>query len=130
MENRQLKRILLVEDAPDIQMVTRVALEKLGGFEVEVCGSGGEAIEKAPSFAPDLILLDVMMPEMDGPSTLANLRKLPTVSEVPIVFITAKAGQEDLERFQEMGALDVIFKPFDPNMLAATILALWEKAQQ
>lgn len=126
MAARKLERILLVEDAPDIQLVIRVALEKLGGFTVEACASGKEALAKAPEFSPDMILLDVMMPEMDGPSTLEKLKKLPRMAAVPIVFMTAKAGREELFRFKEMGALDVLFKPFDPNSLAATLLALWE----
>ncbi len=130
MANGKLERILLVEDAPDIRLVIRVALERLGGFEVEACGSGREAIEKGPGFAPDMVLLDVMMPEMDGPATLAQLKDLPRFSEVPVVFMTAKAGQEEILRFKEMGVLDVLFKPFDPNSLAAKLLSLWESAQQ
>ncbi len=69
------------------------------------------------------------MPEMDGPATLEQLKQLPGAAGVPVVFVTAKAGKEELERFKAMGALDVIFKPFDPNTLAATLQALWEKAQ-
>ena len=126
----KLERILLVEDAPDIRLVIQVALERLGGFKVESCGSGQEAIEKGPAFAPDLVLLDVMMPEMDGPATLASLKNLPQFSEVPVVFMTAKAAQEEILRFKKMGALDVLFKPFDPNNLATMLLSLWETTQE
>lgn len=128
MTTGKLRKILLVEDAPDIQLVLRIALERLGGFEVRPCASGREAIAAAPAFAPDLILLDVMMPEMDGPATLEELKKLPEMGEVPVVFMTAKAGQEELARYRAMGAVDVLFKPFDPNTLAPTLLSIWESA--
>lgn len=120
----------MVEDDLDIQAVARVALETLGGFTVKMCSRGREALEVGEAFQPDLILLDVMMPEMDGPSTLQRLKELPGVSSVPVVFITAKAGKEEQERFKAMGALDVIFKPFDPNTLSTTLLNLWRQSRQ
>lgn len=125
MVDRELKRILYVEDERDIQAVARIALETVGGFTLEVCSSGREALEKAEAFGPDLLLLDVMMPEMDGPSTLAALRSLPATAEVPAVFMTAKVQPSEVRQYKELGALDVIAKPFDPMMLASVILEIW-----
>jgi CheY-like chemotaxis protein len=122
-----LQRILHVEDEPDIQEVARLTLESMGGFTVETCGSGQEALDKAPGFAPDLILLDVMMPGMDGPATLRELRKLPEIAETAIVFMTAKAQTHEIEEFKQMGAADVITKPFDPMTLSGQIRDIWEK---
>ena len=122
-----LQRILHVEDEPDIQEVARLTLESMGGFTVETCGSGQEALDKAPGFAPDLILLDVMMPGMDGPATLRELRKLPEIAETAIVFMTAKAQTHEIEEFKQMGAADVITKPFDPMTLSDQIRDIWEK---
>lgn len=93
----ELKKILYVEDEPDIQMIARVALENVGGFELMVCSSGPEAIEKAESFGPDLLLLDVMMPGMDGPSTLQELRKIPSIAKTPVMFMTAKVQPQEVE---------------------------------
>lgn len=120
-----LQRILMVEDEADIQVVASLALEAVGGFEVEVCSSGAEAIERAPQFAPDLLLLDVMMPEMDGPSTLQALRQLPQTAHTPVVFMTAKVQPQEVAYYKELGAVGVVSKPFDPMTLAATINDIW-----
>ncbi len=124
--NESLTRILYVEDEPDIQAVARLALEAVGGFTVEVCSSGAEALEKAPGFAPDLLLLDVMMPEMDGPCTLSALRTISGLEKTPAVFVTAKVQAEEVANLKALGALDVIAKPFDPMSLAAQITEIWE----
>jgi two-component system OmpR family response regulator len=125
MARTGLRRILCVEDEPDIQMVARLALEEIGGFKVEVCGSGAEAVERAPKLKPDLILLDVMMPDMDGPTTLEALRKLPEVAETPVIFMTAKVQAHEVVRYKELGALGVIAKPFDPMTLPETLKRMW-----
>lgn len=122
-----LERILYVEDEPDIQAVARLALEQLGGFRVELCSSGAEALEKVPLFKPDLILLDVMMPGMDGPSTLLALRGLPEARERPVVFMTAKVQPQEVEHYKQLGAVDVIPKPFDPMALADKVRAIWNR---
>lgn len=124
----ELKKILYVEDEPDIQMIARVALENVGGFEVCVCSSGAEAVDKAASFAPDLFLLDVMMPGMDGPTTLAELRKIPALSKTPAMFMTAKVQPQEVEFLKSLNIADVIAKPFDPMGLASTIRDSWAKA--
>ena len=86
----KLERILYAEDEPDIQAVAKLALEMVGGFTVQICNNGADALEKVTGFAPDLILLDVMMPGMDGPSTLQRLRADPATSNIPVIFLTAK----------------------------------------
>jgi CheY-like chemotaxis protein len=123
-----LNKILLVEDEPDIQTITQMALEMLGGFQVEVCSCGKDAIAAAPRYAPDLILLDVMMPGLDGPSTLKELRKIPSLARTPIVFVTAKVQRHEIEAYKTLGALDVISKPFDPMTLAANVRQIWQQA--
>jgi two-component system, OmpR family, response regulator len=120
-----LERILLVEDDPDIRLIASTALEGLGGFAVATAGSGREALELAPGFAPDLILLDIMLPEMDGPTTLLALREIPALEATPVIFLTARVFSSDLEQYKLLGALAVIGKPFDPLTLAEEIERLW-----
>ena len=124
MSTSPLRRILFVEDDPDIQVVATMALESLGGFTVLACGSGAEALSRFDEFAPELVLLDVMMPGMDGPATLAALRRLPA-GGVPVVFMTARVQAHEIADYRQMGAVDVIAKPFDPMTLAATVQAIW-----
>lgn len=121
-----LQRILYVEDEPDIQAVARLALENIGGFTVEICSSGQEALDKIAAFNPDLILLDVMMPGMDGPTTLKALRGNEFGSDTPVVFMTAKVQPQEIAYYKELGAVDVIPKPFDPIQLAPQVQAIWE----
>ena len=124
----ELQRILYVEDDPDIQAIARLALELVGGFTVEACSSGREALDKAPAFGPQLILLDVMMPGMDGPATLAALRALPEAVLAPVIFMTAKVHAGEVAHYESLGAAGVIAKPFDPMTLAETIRELWTRA--
>ncbi len=123
----KLTRILYVEDEPDIQMVARLALEALGGFTVEICSSGDEAQQRAPGFNPQLFLLDVMMPGMDGPSTLRMLRALPQFANTPVIFMTAKVQPNEIAGYKALGAVDVISKPFDPMTLANRVKEIWER---
>jgi len=120
-----LKRILYVEDEPDIQAVAKIALEAVGGFELKVCSSGQEALEVAAAFGPDLLLLDVMMPGMDGPTSLRALRKIPELTGTPAIFMTAKVQPDEIIAIKTAGVLDVITKPFDPMGLADQIKAVW-----
>lgn len=124
----ELKKILYVEDEPDIQMIARVALENVGGFELLVCSSGAEAVEKAAAFGPDMFLLDVMMPGMDGPTTLAELRKIPQLANTPVMFMTAKVQPQEVEFLKSLNVAEVIAKPFDPMGLANNIRESWAKA--
>ncbi len=125
---QELKNILYVEDEADIRAVARLALEAVGGFSVTICGSGAEALERAPDVRPDLILLDVMMPGMDGVDTLRALRDLPETATTPVIFMTAKAQQSEIRNFRELGALDVIPKPFDPMALSDQIRKIYRAA--
>ena len=113
-----------MEDDPDIQVVATMALESLGGFAVVSCGSGVEALSRFAEVSPDLVLLDVMMPGMDGPATLEALRQLPR-GDVPVVFMTARVQAHEVARYREIGAVEVIAKPFDPMTLAETVQAIW-----
>lgn len=127
MNTKELERILYVEDEPDIQTIARIGLEAVGGFTLKICSSGAEAIAAVTDFNPDLILLDVMMPDMDGPTTLAELRKLPATASTPVMFMTAKAQPQEIEYFKSLGALDTVAKPFDPISLSSHILEVWKK---
>jgi two-component system OmpR family response regulator len=122
-----LKRILYAEDEPLIQAVAKLALEKVGGFDVLICSSGSEALEKIVSFAPDLVLLDVVMPGMTGPATLQRLRQDPTTADIPVVFLTANALPSEVAHYKGLGAMDVVAKPFNPMTLAAQIKLIWDK---
>jgi len=123
-----LEKILYVEDDSDIQEIAKMALEAIGGFTVKICSSGQQALDEAPGFDPDFILLDVMMPGMDGPTTLGELRKLPGFESKPVVFMTAKVMQAEMDRYKELGAVDVIPKPFDPMTLSDRIRSVWKTA--
>lgn len=124
----ELKRILYVEDQPDIRAVTKVALEKVGGFELQICSGGEEALACAENFMPQLFLLDVMMPGMDGIETLKALHQLPDLSEVPVIFMTAKVQTNEVAEYMALGAIDVIYKPFDPMVISDQIKTVWKKS--
>lgn len=116
-----MTRILYVDDEADIREVAQMALELEPGFEVRICASGAEALEIAPQWRPDLILLDVMMPEMDGPAVLAGLRDIAETAATPVVFITARTQQQEVAQLRALGAEGVIAKPFDPMALAGQV---------
>ena len=113
----KLERILIVDDEEDIRLVCRLAVGRVGGWETLLASSGPEAVELAARERPDLILLDVMMPGTDGPETLSLLRARAETAEIPIVFLTAKVQQREVDRYLALGALGVIRKPFDPLAL-------------
>ncbi len=123
----ELKRILHVEDDRSIQAVAKLALETLGGFEVLSCLSGQEALDQVQGFNPDFIRLDVMMPGMDGPATLSKLRELVDIEQVPVAFMTAKVQPQEIEQYRQLGAREVIVKPFDPMTLAAQVRSIWSR---
>ncbi len=123
---RALKRILHIEDVPSIQIVTRIALERIGGFEVLSCASAQAALAEVRAFAPDLILLDVMLPQMDGIELLRQLAGLVDLQQTPVVLLTGHLERERLAELQQMGVRDVMQKPFDPLQLTAQLRAIWE----
>ncbi len=123
-----LQRILLADDEPDILEVSRIALETVGGFEVAVCSSGAELLQRLPGFRPDLIIIDVMMPDMAGPEVLTRVRQVPGFGETPVVFLTGVINGGELKALRNSGAADVILKPFDPMTLADRIEGIWGSA--
>lgn len=122
-----LPKVLHVEDDGDIREIAMIALNTVGGLEVVQCASGQEALDCAAEVAPDLFLLDVMMPGMSGDETLQNLRRMPQFADTPTIFMTAKAQHSEVERLKGSGALGVITKPFDPMTLADEIVVLWRQ---
>jgi len=114
-------RILLVDDEPDIREVVDVSLGLDREFKMRACASGADALVMAAEWSPTLILLDVMMPLMDGPATLANLRKNPRTAQIPVVFLTARTQTDEIEQYISLGAQGVLSKPFDPMTLAASV---------
>ncbi len=116
-------RVLYAEDEPDIREMVEFALED-EGFELNVCTSGTDALEKVRDYRPDLILLDVMMPGMDGPTTLTRLREMPHLADVPAIFMTAKVQPAEIAHYRSLGAIDIIVKPFDAMELAGQLRAM------
>lgn len=122
----QLRRVMCIEDDPDIRLVLDFSLRQLGAYELCLCASGEEALDAAPGFGPDLVLLDVMMPGLTGPETLQALRAQGLVEGVPVVFLTAKAMQGELEALMTHGVSGIIVKPFDPVSLPEDIRIYWQ----
>ena len=118
-----MMRLLHVEDDEDIREVAKMALELSGQFEVMPCPSGEDALEKAPQFKPEILLLDVMMPGMSGPTTLQKLREIKGLETTPAIFMTARAQPAEVEELKAMSALTVVVKPFDPITLGDQIMA-------
>lgn len=126
MTGSTLTKILYAEDEADIREIAILAIETLGGFEIATCACGADVLELAREFQPQLILLDVMMPIMDGPATLQALKRDEQLKNIPVVFLTAKIMNDEVNRFKEIGAIDIIAKPFDPMTLAAQIQTIWK----
>lgn len=120
----RLARVVVAEDDPDIRAVIELALARVGGLDIVACADGAVALALATRDAPDLILLDVMMPVMDGVETLDRLKAEPATAHIPVVFLTARVQPRDLERYYAKGALAVIAKPFDPMTLAEQLRQL------
>ena len=128
MPAQPLNRICYVEDDEDIQRIVRMSLERIGKMTVEVVGDPMVAIERINAFKPDLVMLDWMMPGMDGPTLFRKMRETPETKDLPVVFITAKASQRELDELKTMGALGTISKPFSPKDLPEQLRALWKSA--
>jgi len=121
-----LQKILLADDEPDILEISRIALETVGGFEVSVCLSGKTLLERLPEFRPDLVIVDVLMPDMTGPEVFEEIRRRPEYDEVPVIYLTGVIQEEELEDLRETGVADIILKPFDPMTLADRINGVWK----
>ncbi len=122
-----LRRVLHVDDDDDIRAIACVALEAIGGFELLQCSGGAAALASLESFVPDLIILDSMMPDMNGEQTFAQIRRRPAFSNTPIVFVTAKVHEEAKRNFLRLGAAAVVVKPFDPLTLSDQLREIWDR---
>lgn len=121
---RAISTVLLVDDDPDIRMVARMSLARVGKWTVHAAGSGAEALALLATTTPDVVLLDVMMPLMDGPTLLARIRANPAWSAIPVIFLSAKVQAREVKHYLELGAAGVIVKPFDPMKLPDEIRQL------
>lgn len=122
----ELKRILYAEDEPDVQTIVEITIQSMSNYEIKICDNGKILLECVEDYKPDLILLDVMMPEMDGPTTLKHLQINEKTKNIPVIFMTAKAQAHEIKTFEEKGILGVITKPFDPMLLCSEIDAIWK----
>jgi CheY-like chemotaxis protein len=127
MPSRPLTKVCYVEDDEDIQRIVRLSLERVGKMTVEVVGDPMVAIDAMKAFGPDLVLLDWMMPGMDGPTLFRAMKERPETKALPVVFITAKANQVELDELTAMGAAGAISKPFSPKDLPEQLRAIWDK---
>lgn len=118
------RRVLIIDDEEDIRDVAALALETAGDFEVRSANGGMAGIREAVTFQPDVILLDVMMPELDGPSTFRCLHQLGRTKAIPVIFLTAKLQANDRRKLAALGAAGLIAKPFDPLHLADELAAI------
>jgi two-component system OmpR family response regulator len=125
MPAQPLNRVCYVEDDEDIQRIVRMSLEKVGKMTVEVVGDPLVSIERMTAFKPELVLLDWMMPGLDGPALFRRMRETPATKDLPVVFITAKASQRELDELKALGAVGTISKPFSPRDLPDQLRALW-----
>jgi CheY-like chemotaxis protein len=123
---QELRRILLADDEPDILEISRIALETVGGYEVATCFSGRELLQLLPEFKPDLVVTDVVMPDMAGREVLDAMHRSAGFESVPIVFLTALERPDELEELRRAGAVEIIQKPFDPMTLAEKVADIWK----
>ena len=125
--SRQLRRITYVEDEPDIRTITEMALETIGGFDLDTYECGFDAVENASKFETDLILLDVMMPGMDGPQVFKAFAETEEMKDKPVIFMTARTQKSEVAEYLALGAKAVIPKPFDPITLSDQIRDVWNE---
>lgn len=123
-------RVLLIDDEDDIREVASLCLSAVGGMEVIEAASGPEGVELARQRKPDLVVLDMMMPGVDGPATMTQLRDDEATREIPVIFLTARASASDTSRLESMGAIGVLTKPFDPATLADQVRRLYERRER
>ncbi|MGH8765491.1 MAG: response regulator [Burkholderiales bacterium] len=125
MPDRPLLKVCYVEDDDDIQRIAQLSLERVGKIQVSIIGDPTAAIEGILAFQPDLVLLDWMMPVLDGPTLFRRIRETASLQDIPVVFITAKASQRELDELRDMGAAGVLSKPFSPKDLPEQLRAIW-----
>ncbi len=124
---KKLSHVLIVEDEPDIRAITQLSLERLAKLRCSQCDDGSSAVDTASKVSPDLIILDTIMPQMDGPETIKALHSNPLTQTIPVIFLTAWADPELLAQHRSYGAIGMIQKPFSPTRLPQQIQQLWEE---
>jgi CheY-like chemotaxis protein len=124
-----LNRVMYVDDEEDLRSLVEMSLQMVGGMEVHLCSGGQEALARLPVVRPDLVLLDVMMPNMDGLQTLEAIQALPDFAGLPVIFMTAKIRETEIARLRGLGAADVIAKPFEVMQLPDQIREIWSRLQ-
>lgn len=124
---QELKKILYAEDEPDIQTVVQMIIEAMSSYELKICDNGKKLLDCVDDYNPDLILLDVMMPEMDGLTTFKNLQASEKTKKIPVIFMTAKAQVHEVQKLMDLGVIGIITKPFDPVGLCPEITKLWDE---
>ncbi len=125
MSTKSLNKIIVIEDEVDILTIIKYALERIGHYTVEYCNSGAKALQQIENFVPDLILMDIMMPEVDGLTVLKNIREKTPLAHIPIIFMTARSQPDEIKNYIKAGAIGVITKPFDPLTLPEKIRTIW-----
>lgn len=123
-------KILLVDDDADIRLIASIALRQVGKFDVTTASSGPEALQKLAENVPDVVILDLMMPGLDGLGTLAAMRERPALASLPVIFMTAKVRHSEVERYLAAGAMGVVQKPFDPMSLAREVTSILQARRQ
>jgi CheY-like chemotaxis protein len=118
---------MLADDEPDILEISKIALETIGGYEVAVCTSGKELLEQLTAFEPDLIVVDVLMPDLTGPQVLEELRRVPEYATTPVIYLTGVMQREGEDNLRTTGVVDIILKPFDPMTLADRLEGIWKE---
>ena len=126
MNEQDLKSIICIDDEQDILEITKLSLETVGGYNVTACNDGHAGIEKALEISPDLFLIDVMMPGIDGPATLEKIKQNDAIKNTPVIFMTARVQPAEVEEYINLGAAGVVSKPFDPMQLAGEVLKIWK----
>ena len=129
MAEQNLSRILIVDDEDDIRVVASMALEFGGGFTVAQAPNGQQALVEIPAFKPDIVLLDVMMPGMDGPEVFRRMKLDPYAKTIPVIFMTAKVQPHEVQGYMALGAVAVIPKPFEAMLLAAQVTRIWKDSR-
>lgn len=125
---KDLNHIFCVDDEDDILEVVKLSLEAIGGFTVSTCSGSQNCISAIENAQPNLVILDVMMPNMDGPTTLGLIKKNDKINKIPVIFMTAKVQQSEIDEYLSMGVVGVVSKPFDPMTLPDEIRAIWNKS--
>lgn len=125
---KKLEKIIYIDDQLDIRLMAEYALTNIGNYDVLMCESGADALEKIEGYAPDLILVDLMMPELDGPETISEIRKMTSFKTTPAIFITAKIVPPEIAELMSYDAavIALIHKPFDPDEISETVQSLWD----